>query len=79
MWILSTGSSVGLAIEKDSDRRIGMNRSWFRKLTTLVVGLGAVVALSMTNVGCSSCKKCGSGCDKPCCKKPCEPKDAKKP
>ncbi len=51
-----------------------MNRSWFRKLATLVVGLAAVVAFTMSNAGCSSCKKCGAGCDKPCCKKADHPK-----
>ena len=45
-----------------------MNRSFLRKLTTMAVGLLAVVAFTTTNVGCACKKPCG-GCDKPCAKK----------
>ncbi len=61
-----------------------MKRSWIRKISTLAVGLVAVIAFATTNVGCAS-KNCGAGCSKPCCKKcpagcdkPCCKKDAAK-
>jgi len=54
-----------------------MNRSVFRTLARITIGLVCAVAFTTANVGCAhkncgpchSAKNCPPGCTKPCCKK----------